>query len=638
MKSYINKLITLLGLSLTVLALNAQNVYIKAGSTGNGSDWNSAIGTLPATLIRGATYYIAGGTYSGYSFSTTNSGATLITIKKATILDHGTSVGWVDSNASQALFGNIGFYTDNYVFDGVTGGGPNQWESNLGFKIKSGGQNIFLSGTRQNIKILHTDVENMGRSTGLDGQNSFYAIGGSSNILISYCYFHDVSICFMFTRNSSSITLDHSKFARNGQGGWIDGLHREPWTLTTDSDSTIRYCIFEDVSNTAVVGAVNGTGTANNWKIYGNVFWWTGKYPDAQVSALIDIRNDTALGVSPSIINMSASNWEFYNNTIVGALGGSSIGSRIGAGTNNKFYNNIWYTNVANEISSWNAAFDYNYYYGNIRTSGCTPPCNKDIKVGTNDVIGTEDPFIDWKNGDFRLKKSIGTGIATAYTLDALGNVRGSDGNWDIGAYEFTKTTVTTNPPATVTNSAPIVTLVSPSNGSVFTNGSNILLSANASDSDGTIASVEFYNSASRLGVKTNPPYSLTWSSVSQGNYSIFAKAYDNKGTSTVSSANSIIVSNSIPLISNGCTNYFTNTIFIDKWFTNTISKTNFINNYYTNTVVQIVTNTITNTVTNTVTNTIVNNITNSVIPDIYSISSVLNKTNKTLDIKVDFQ
>lgn len=414
--------------------------YVKAGANGsqNGSDWNNAYSSLPSTLVRGATYYISGGTYSGYSFNTANNGTSLITIRKATIADHGNNTGWVDIlGTSQALFGSMTFVTDYYVIDGVTGGGPGQWQNNLGIKIKSGGFNISFTGNRTKIQLLHMDVENNGRADARQNEHSFYATGGVSDIRVAYSYWHDVSICFFFTRGANRITVEYSKFARNGQAEWIDGLHRTAWSATTDNNMIIRNCIFEDICNTAVFSIVNGSGNADGWKIYGNVIVWTGNYQDAYCSALIDVRNDNALGVSPAIINMVASNWEVYNNNIINWIGGSSAGSRIGAGSNNKIYNNIWYKNIANEISMWNSSANYNWYYGNIRTEGCNPPCSKDIKVGANDIIGTSDPFVDWKNGNFQLKKSIGTGIPTPFTTDAFGKTRGADGNWDIGAYEF---------------------------------------------------------------------------------------------------------------------------------------------------------------------------------------------------------
>ena len=115
-----------------------------------------------------------------------------------------------------------------------------------------------------------------------------------------------------------------------------------------------------------------------------------------------------------------------------------------------------------------------------------------------------------------------------------------------------------------------------------------------------------------------------------------------------------IPVVNTSVVTNSPCTNFVTNTVFLDRWFTNTINRTNLVNNYITNTayidrwftntinmtnyIDKFYTNTITQIITNTVTNTVVNNITNTVIPDILDAYTFLNKTNKTLEIKVNFQ
>ncbi len=68
-------------------------------------------------------------------------------------------------------------------------------------------------------------------------------------------------------------------------------------------------------------------------------------------------------------------------------------------------------------------------------------------------------------------------------------------------------------------------------------------LSASASDSDGTIAKVEFYNGTTLLGTDTAAPYTYTWSSVAAGTYTLKAIAYDNSGASTSSATSTITVS-----------------------------------------------------------------------------------------------
>ncbi|MEK7507868.1 MAG: Ig-like domain-containing protein, partial [Patescibacteria group bacterium] len=69
------------------------------------------------------------------------------------------------------------------------------------------------------------------------------------------------------------------------------------------------------------------------------------------------------------------------------------------------------------------------------------------------------------------------------------------------------------NPVAT--NQPPTVSLTSPVSNSTFTSPATITLTASASDSDGTIQRVEFYNGTTLLNTDTTSPYSWTWTNVS---------------------------------------------------------------------------------------------------------------------------
>ena len=62
-------------------------------------------------------------------------------------------------------------------------------------------------------------------------------------------------------------------------------------------------------------------------------------------------------------------------------------------------------------------------------------------------------------------------------------------------------------------------------------------LAATASDPDGTVSKVEFFNGATKLGEDTTAPYSFTWNSVTAGNYTLTARATDNQGATTTSTA-----------------------------------------------------------------------------------------------------
>jgi hypothetical protein len=91
-------------------------------------------------------------------------------------------------------------------------------------------------------------------------------------------------------------------------------------------------------------------------------------------------------------------------------------------------------------------------------------------------------------------------------------------------------------------DSGPAVTLTQPANGATFTAPATVALAATANDSDGTVAKVEFFNGATKLGEDTTAPYNFTWSAVPAGNYTVTARATDNLGVSTTSSPAAITV------------------------------------------------------------------------------------------------
>src|SRR5207253_1179209 len=84
--------------------------------------------------------------------------------------------------------------------------------------------------------------------------------------------------------------------------------------------------------------------------------------------------------------------------------------------------------------------------------------------------------------------------------------------------------------------------LTKPVSGAIFAVPATITLIASASDSDGTISKVEFYNGSVLLGAATTPPYSLVWNNVAGGAYSLTAKATDNAGVATTSTGVTITV------------------------------------------------------------------------------------------------
>ena len=91
-------------------------------------------------------------------------------------------------------------------------------------------------------------------------------------------------------------------------------------------------------------------------------------------------------------------------------------------------------------------------------------------------------------------------------------------------------------------NTPPTVALTSPANGTTFAAPATVSIAANATDSDGTVQRVDFYQGTTLLFSDTTAPYSYSWTNVAVGTYSITARAFDNLGAATTSTAVSITV------------------------------------------------------------------------------------------------
>ncbi len=79
-------------------------------------------------------------------------------------------------------------------------------------------------------------------------------------------------------------------------------------------------------------------------------------------------------------------------------------------------------------------------------------------------------------------------------------------------------------------NQPPIITITNPSGNDGISFDSNITITVDASDPDGYIRKVEFYNYWHKLGESTSPPFTFIWNNQMPAPYEISAVAFDNKG------------------------------------------------------------------------------------------------------------
>lgn len=130
---------------------------------------------------------------------------------------------------------------------------------------------------------------------------------------------------------------------------------------------------------------------------------------------------------------------------------------------------------------------------------------------------------------------ALGTYSLTARATDSVGNI-------------------TDSAPIVVTagsSAAPTVAVTNPANGSAYTVGTSLNLAADAADSDGTVASVQFFvNGLLQGAADLISPYSAQWTAGSTGVYTITAQATDNTGNVTTSAPITVTIgANAAPTV-----------------------------------------------------------------------------------------
>jgi hypothetical protein len=401
--------------------------YVRAGASGarNGSDWTNAFSALPTTLVRGATYYIADGTYGGHTFDDPVSGTTLITIKKATIADHGTDIGWNSTygdgywqltvggdgalpsdgtaiNGGGALInGRFDVRSDYWVIDGNT-----DVIERYGFKVSSTvlSRGQIELGAADGTRISNATV----RDVEMDGNGAAANFGmriRGDSLLVSNVFIHSINEDPISMRASNTI-VEHCRISDrvSGNGSHPDAIaFNGGGSLSQVDNSTIRYCVID--WNGQII-FFDGTASFHGTRyIYGNVLY-------------------DSIGISSKCLQGHSNNLPttifFYNNTCADMATSSITG--FGSNTKGSFYNNIFY-NVP--TPGFPGSHDYNWF----KTG--TPVSETHAQFGT-------DPFTDSANHAYTLRTATHAGISLAatYAIDPDGKTRGADGTWDRGALE----------------------------------------------------------------------------------------------------------------------------------------------------------------------------------------------------------
>jgi len=408
------KIVKLLAILVTVLfvaeAATAADYYVRDGASGsnNGSDWSNAYTSLPSSLVRGSTYYIADGSYSGKTFSTSESGSTVITIKKATPGDHGTNTGWQNSYGDgQATFSRLSWTSGYWVFDGSVRNDSDWSDSTAyGFVVNggSGGNDAKLLNidgshiTIRNTYAYYSSVLCSGSDISANRDQGLYLVSGSGDITLENSYIKNISWKSAIQSNPpiNTVVVKYNYFENI--------CKKELFSARSVDNVTFAYNFCKNVAGTGAIVADD----SDNWDIYGNVFW----SPSSSYS-FTDVIIGTWTGDHPSR-NETLNNWKIYNNTFYQMHGATQI--QIQHGSGNVVANNLFI--------------------------GFSSSINGSLTNDHNDQNQSVSLVVNADFGNFHLNgpTSPGTVLSSLYDTDLDGTARGLDGGWDTGAFEFDST------------------------------------------------------------------------------------------------------------------------------------------------------------------------------------------------------
>lgn len=435
----------------------AANHYIRTGAagTGDGANWTNAYASFAAAAsagyTRGDTYFVAGGTYAENVYiNPTLSGVLVITVKKATVADHGTSTGWADSYGTTVatINGNVEINKGYIVFDGVTGGGPGSYKTGHGFKVYNAATtNVFAldytATAGPTYEIAHVEI--MGAGSG--GSSSAYmgmiynaVTSESKGAWVHHCWIHEVSTNgvaflalvgtsysdygFLFENNCVTETGLCTNPANHGQGMQLG-------YATNLAYGIIRNNWFDNISGTAILAFLGGASNIAhaNFRVYNNTFSIS-DYTNYQIVSPGPIWHEDIKGFS----NLTLSNLEIENNVFYGIKTVTNLGQIVLeiSTSGNVAKNNVW-ENCQFTANHTGITQTTNGY----QTSGTGTNSGAGLAgASSGQVAGSSSTFTSASTYDFTLTSggygvATGTDLSATFTTYADGTTR--TGTWNLG-------------------------------------------------------------------------------------------------------------------------------------------------------------------------------------------------------------
>ena len=410
---------------------------------------------------------MADGSYTSHIFSTAVSGSTYITVKKATIADHGTETGWSNSfgDGQAVLADSIQFTSSYWIFDGNgTHTVPSSNSADYGFKvlktvsswmgvIKIGNGSSAIS----NITIKYTHsfntyhAKNVVSSDTINVRFYGYAGGKHSYIKIQNNFLENSGQDGIQTSGANYLLFERNYMKWLGELGAhlppLPDYHGQTFSNYPGggADVIYRYNVFESCEGEALISIFGPSGTPARIRFYGNLIYNPYGAYTASAGYNAGIVHYWAEGANPP------DGLYFYNNTVVNSAGTYDLLDGVGhhtpksmwlldsSATNAYLYNNLLYDSHTNITTGWDG-------HGYHASGG------GDAAGGTNEQTGLASTiFTNYTGNDFRLTSNTTAGLnltaqpwwnggtdsffgSVDSAADAYGVTRVT---WSRGAYEY---------------------------------------------------------------------------------------------------------------------------------------------------------------------------------------------------------
>jgi hypothetical protein len=432
--------------------------YVRPNGEGSfsGADWsntwNSVTGIQWSKVNPGDTIWLAGGSYGTLVVGRSGNADSVsgrIFIKRAVASAHGTDTGWASGMDTQVTLAGLqwtALNTGSYVtVDG-------QVDSGIRLSQDSGGDVLVdIQRGVSYVTLSHLDLAGPCGSTacfqGGDNRNiDTTAWNGASyepvdHLRVQHSRLHG-GCTLVWAMNVDNSIWEYNKFYDNDaidSGSEYSPNECHPNIMATGGSDNVTFR-HNEVYNYAAEGIMY-SGGEKDWYIYGNI--WRDRIAGTGYARVLE-----ADGIVGPVY--------FYNNVMA----------------------NIWIPVLTVDGGSYapGSKGRNNIYWNNAVDGGGLPDDDYDLCSGScsgsHSISSGSNPFVNLAGKDYHIISTVGTrypkdkgaNLGSAFNIDIDGNIRGSDGAWDIGAYEYAVASATCE--ATGTAKCRYVDSASPCSGS----------------------------------------------------------------------------------------------------------------------------------------------------------------------------